>query len=151
MEKVKFYNLSIQMKKDSSILFNNNSFHTSVYLAGYVLESYFKIFLIHHHNILRNGDRNHLDNNKTLLNKVSQLFSIYPELFDNSILQIGDEKYPNFLLNGNGNNIEKSKWVVDGRYDIDYWSNQDFASKIQDEIAYIEESLINLRLNGELL
>ena len=49
------------------------------------------------------------------------------------------------------NDIEKSKWIVDGRYDIDYWSDKDFASKIQDEIAYIEQSLINLKLDGRLL
>jgi hypothetical protein len=151
MNKLKFYNLSMQMKEDSSILFTNNSFHTSVYLAGYMLESYFKIFLIHHHNGLRNIDRKHLDNDNILLSRVTQLFSIYPEFFDNSILQIGDEKYPNFLLNGNGDSIQKSKWVVEGRYNIEYWSDRDFASKIQDEISYIEESLINLRLDGRLL
>ena len=151
MNKLKFYNLSMQMKEDSSILFTNNSFHTSVYLAGYVLESYFKIFLINHYNGFRREDRKHLDNNKTLLNSVTQLFSIYPEFFDNSILQIGDEKYPNFLLNGDGDSIQKSKWVVEGRYNIEYWSDRDFASKIQDEISYIEESLINLRLDGRLL
>ena len=151
MSKMRFYNLSMQMKLDSSILFNNNSFHSSVYLAGYVLESYFKIFLINYYNGLRKKDRKHLDEDNTLLNEVSGLFSIYPEFFDNSILQIRDEKYPNYLLNGDGDGIEKSKWLVDGRYDINYWSDRDFATKIQKEINYIEQSLIDLRLDGRLL
>ena len=151
MEKIKFYNLSKQMKKDSSILFNNNSFHSSVYLAGYVLESYLKIFLIHHYNEFRVRDRKHLDNNDTLINRVSSLFSIYPEFFDNSILQLGNRKYPICLLNGDGDSIAKSKWLVDGRYDIEYWSDRDFSTKVQSEINYIEESLINLRLDGRLL
>jgi hypothetical protein len=151
MNRVKFYNLSLQMKKDSSILFNNDSFHSSVYLAGYVLESYLKIFLIYHYNGLRNKDRKHLDENDILLNRVTSIFSIYPEFFDSSILQLGDEKYPIFLLNGDGDSIEKSKWVIDGRYDINYWSDRDFATKIQNEINYIEQSLIDLRLDGRLL
>jgi len=139
------------MKKDSSILFENNSFHTSVYLAGYVLEAYLKIFLIYHYNEFRKKDKKHLDENNTLINRVEALFSIYPEYFDNSILQSDNEKYPSFLLNGDGESVTKSKWVVDGRYDIDYWSNEDFATKIQNEIEAVEESLINLRLDGRII
>ena len=151
MSKMRFYNLSMLMKLDLSILFNNNSFHSSVYLAGYVLESYLKIFLIHRYNGLRKIDRKHLDENDVLLNRVTSMFSLYPEFFDGSILQLGDDKYPIFLLNGDGDGIEKSKWLVDGRYDIDYWSDRDFATKIQKEINHIEQSLIDLRLDGRLL
>ena len=144
LTKQEFYDFALMMKKDSNILFKKNSYHNSVYLAGYVLEGYIKIILIKYNNP---DFRNHL-NSKDLLDKVKDLNILYPEIFENSILIQGNHNYPNKLFNGGGNNSSKSKWNIKSRYKINHWTDASFCQIVQNELEIIQQELVNLELDG---
>ena len=132
MTKEKFYDFAIMMKRDSSILFNNNSLHNSVYLGAFVLESYIKILLI---------DKNqnyfgHLNDNRML----ERLRAISPESFSNTILDLNDLRYPTKLLS--------AEYNINYRYEIDKWTKQIFCQKVQREIEFIKDDLQRLRIDG---
>jgi hypothetical protein len=149
MTKESFYNFSIMMKENSKILFKANRNHTSVYLAGYVLEGYVKILLIH------KGATTHLGNtissygghihNSSFINRLN---SIDPVMFSNSILNQADSNYPQNLLNGDGVANSKDEWDINYRYEINRWTDRNFAQNIQNEIEHIEVALAQLRIDG---
>ena len=144
MTEQKFYDFSIMMKENSNILFSKNKYHTSIYLAGYVLEGYIKIILIHHG---ENAFEGHLGDN-IFLNKFRRLITLYPEFFSNSILEEFNADYPKKLFNGGGNNTTKASWKIKHRYNTDCWTDNNFANDIQLEIEKIKEALEKLRMDG---
>lgn len=144
MTKDDFYDFAMLMKNDSILLFENQSYHNSVYIGGYTLEAYIKIILIEYDNP---DFSNHLGK-INLANKLKEIFALYPEYFEKSILIQGNKDYPRYLFNGNGNNNTKSKWNINSRYKIEHWSDENFCSKIQEELVVIEKELVNLKLDG---
>jgi len=143
MTKEEFYNFAIMMKEDSKILFEGNRNHTSIYLAGYVLEGYIKVLL------LSKGEEEYIGHlgDSQFLNKFRRIIALYPELSDN-ILQENHTDYPKKLFNGGGNNTTKASWKIEHRYKVDSWTNRDFAQNIQAEIENIERALVQLILDG---
>ena len=135
MTKQNFYDFALMMKRDSNILFENNSLHNSVYLGGYVLEGYIKILLIHK-DINYYGHIN--DKNNNFLKKLDIIKSSDSELFGNTILEDNSEKYPNNLLS--------DVYDINFRYDINKWTDGNFAQDIQNEIEYIYENLVDLKI-----
>ncbi len=118
LTKEQFYDFAVEMKNDSTHLFEKQSYHNSVYLAGYVLEAYIKIILI---------DKNQADysnhlNSQRLNESLQDILSLYPEYSD-SILYRNNAKYPRRLFNGGGNNTIKASWKSQFRYDVIKWSD----------------------------
>lgn len=144
MTKKEFYDFAIMMKENSNILFQSERNHTSIYLAGYVLEAYIKIILIHHGESAFEG---HLGDN-IFLNKFRRLNSLYPDFFSNSILEESNINYPKKLFNGGGNNTTKASWKIKHRYNTDCWTDNNFTNGIQLEIEKIKEALERLRIEG---
>ena len=145
MTKRNFYDFAIMMKENSKILFDHDKNHTSVYLAGYVLEAYIKILLLHKAEPNYEG---HLGDSN-FLNKFKQILAIHPEFADN-ILQETSDDYPKFLFNGQGNNTTKASWKIGHRYIVSNWTDDRFCQNIQSEIVKIETALSYLRINGIL-
>ncbi len=145
MTKEDFSNFAIMMKKNSNILFNNGQKHTSVYLAGYVLEAYIKIILIYKNEPSFIG---HLGDSD-FLNKFRRIISLYPEFQDN-ILNSNHIKYPKKLFNGGGNNTTKASWKIEHRYKVNNWTDESFCQNIQEEMTNVHEALIDLRTLGIL-
>ena len=149
MTKLKFYDFSIMMKENSKILFDADRNHTSVYLAGYVLEGYVKILLIHNGATTHQGNSNssyggHINNP----NFINRLNAIDPHIFSNSILNQSNDSYPKYLLNGDGLVNSKDEWNINYRYEIQRWTDTNFAQNIQNEINNIQEALAHLRIDG---
>ena len=139
------------MKNNSNVLFNNRCTHTSVYLAGYVLESYIKILLINNGATKYKGnDNNSYGGHINSHNFLTRLYSINPIQFSNSILSSPNAKYPTNIINGITSDPSKSGWNINYRYDTDKWTDTIFASNIQDEIETINNEIINLRIDGVL-
>ncbi len=136
MTKKQFYDFALMMKKDSNILFKNEAYHNSVYLAGYVLEGYIKIFLLDENNY--RNHYGHLNDGKLL----ERLKTFNPEFFENSILNEDNINYPQNLLS--------DKYNINFRYEVDKWTDLKFCEKVHNEILKIEEELIRLRLEGIL-
>ncbi len=137
------------MKKNSKILFEANRNHTSVYLAGYVLEGYVKILLIDNGATTYQGNSSssyggHINNS----NFINRLNTIDPVIFSNSILNQTNMNYPQYLLNGDGVVNSKDEWNINYRYEIQRWTDRNFAQNIQNEIEKIEIALTNLRIDG---
>ena len=146
MTRQNFYDFAIMMKENSNILFNANKNHTSIYLAGYVLEGYIKIILLYKDEseyIGHLGDRD-------FLNKFRRIISLHPEFADN-ILQESNENYPRKLFNGGGNNTTKASWKIQHRYKVENWTDRNFAHNIQQEIENINNALTQLRIDGVIL
>ncbi len=151
-----FYEFSLEMKKDSKILFDNKAFHNSVYLAGYVLEGYIKLILLKFGYEYKNIKK-HL-NDRELMNLLGNLISIYPNVFEYSILLKTNKKNPKLLLNGGRDDQFEAKWNVSDRYNIKQWSKTDkskkdnrfYSEKIQMEINNIEKEMLKLKLDGVL-
>lgn len=142
-----FYDFGLLMRKDSEVLFSDNRLHTSVYLAGYVLESYIKILLI----VNGSGSRSGVDGYGGHVNSgnfVNRLMTIEPTAFSNSILFTTNDDYPTKLLNGTSNDVCESKWDINGRYEVNRWVDSSFSSCIQTEINNIESKLVNMKLDG---
>lgn len=135
MTKQNFYEFALMMKKDSNILFENNSLHNSVYLGAFVLEGYIKILLIHK-NINYIGHIN--DKNNKFLNKLDTIKSLDPELFGNTILENNSDYYPIQLLS--------NKYNINYRYEVDKWTDINFVQDIQNEIQHIYENLEDLKI-----
>jgi len=151
MTKQNFYDFTMMMKENSNILFNSNRNHTSIYLAGYVLEGYVKILLIHkgatrHQGNTNNSYGGHINN----INFINRLNSIDPNMFSSSILNPANANYPNFLLNGDGVENSKDEWNIKYRYEVQRWTNRNFAQNIQSEIENINTALAQLRIDGVL-
>ena len=146
MTKEKFYKFSKMMIKDSKILHRNDCKHNSVYFAGYVLEAYIKIILIHH------GNKNFIGHlgDSDFLNKFRLLFSLHPDFFNTSILKESSFDYPKKLFNGGGNSNSKSSWKISSRYEVSHWTDRSFAQDIQAELGKIETALAKLRIDGVL-
>lgn len=149
MTEEKFYKFALMMKKNSNILFSNDRNHTSVYLAGYVLEAYVKILLI------INGANTHRGNNENSYgghinnaNFINRLSNINPEMFRNSILHGNNNDYPKYLLNGDNDEYTEAKWNINYRYEINRWTDRTFANNIQNEINIIQQVLVQLRIDG---
>ena len=145
--KESFYDFGLLMKKDSKVLFSDNCLHTSVYLAGYVLESYIKILLIVNGSVSRQGNTGyggHVNSG----NFVNWLMTINPTSFNSSILFSNHDKYPKKLLEGASNNTCESKWDINGRYEVDRWVDSSFSTCIQTEIDIIENELVKMKLDG---
>lgn len=143
MTKQNFYDFSMMMKENSKILFEANKNHTSVYLAGYVLEAYIKIIL------LSKGEENYIGHlgDSEFLNKFKRVIAIHPEFSDN-ILQENHIHYPKKLFNGGGNNTTKASWKIKYRYKVENWTDRNFAQNIQNEIGNIEVALTKLIIDG---
>lgn len=148
MTKQNFYDFGITMANDSKLLYNNGKYHNSVYIGGYILESYIKIILLNN-NYQYEEIKQHLGD-KELVDKINRLISFYPELFENSLLIKEDRNYPKFFFNGGSNKTHQSKWNVNQRYNIIQWSEENFCQKIQKEIAEIEKALIRIQREGVL-
>ena len=141
MTKEEFYKFGIMMEKNSSILFENNQFHTSVYLGGYVLEAYIKMILIY------KGEADYIGHlgDSNFLSKFRSIISMHPEFSDN-ILQTTNINYPKMLFNGQGNNTTKASWKIDHRYKVDNWTDEAFCAKVQVEVQNIKNSLNEIRM-----
>lgn len=146
LAKKEFYKFACLMIKDSKILYRNQANHNSVYFAGYALESYIKIILIHYGNkdfIGHLGDSDFLD-------KFRLLITLHPDFFTTSILKETSSDYPKKLFNGGGNSDTKASWKISSRYKIKHWSDSNFAQDIQAEIVKIETAFTKLRIDGVL-
>jgi len=139
----KFVSLMI---KDSKTLYRHQAKHNSVYFAGYALEGYIKIILIHHKTSDFIG---HLGDSD-FLNKFKRLIALYPNDFNDSILKQTSSQYPKYLLDGNGNNTTKTRWNINSRYQVQHWTDRNFAQRVNDELTYIEQALNDLRMDGVL-
>jgi len=135
MTKQEFYDFSELMAEDSEILFNKNAYHNSVYLGAFVLEAYIKILLI------KNGSTKYFGHINSG-NFVQRLEDISPSEFNNSILRTGHSSYPSKLLS--------EDYDINYRYEINKWSDEDFAQDIQAELVKIETALTKLRIDGVL-
>lgn len=135
------------MAQDSKILFDKESWHNSVYFAGYTLEAYIKIILIHHE-----PEENFIGHlgDSDFLNKFRRLISLHPSFFNTSILKENSYKYPRRLFNGGGNNNTKAAWKIKSRYKVEHWQDKSFAEEIQQEVVSIQEALAQLRIDGVL-
>jgi len=146
MSKEEFRKFALLMIKDSKILYSKNSKHNSVYFAGYALESYIKIILIHHGKedfIGHLGDSDFLD-------KFRLLITLYPDFFNTSILKETSSDYPKKLFNGGGNSDTKASWKISSRYKVNHWTDRTFTQDIQAELVKIETALAQLRIDGVL-
>lgn len=149
MTKQNFYDFSIMMKKNSELLYEASRNHTSIYLAGYVLEWFVKILLMHNGATTHQGNSNssyggHINNS----NFINRLNAINPQMFSNSILNCTDTNYPKYLLNGDGAVNSKDEWNINYRYEVQKWTDRNFAQKIQNEINDIEVALVKLKIDG---
>jgi hypothetical protein len=114
-------------------------------LAGYVLEAYIKIIL------LSKGEEDYIGHlgDSEFLNKFKRIIAVYPEFSDN-ILQENHMHYPKKLFNGGGNNTTKASWKIKYRYEVQRWTDRNFAQNIQSEIENINTALAQLRIDGVL-
>lgn len=143
MTKQNFYDFGVMMKNDSELLFNNNSFHNSVYLGAFVLEAYIKVLLINNGANTHIGTRdNSYGGHICSLNFVNRLNSISPEAFSNSILESNNNGYPTKLLS--------SDYSIHYRYEVNKWTDEVFCQDIQDEVLKIYQALNNFRITGVL-
>lgn len=145
--KESFYKFGLLMNNDSDILFSNNCYHTSVYLAGYVLESYIKILLMVNGSTSRTGN-NGYGGHVNSGNFVTRLMSIAPNEFNNSILFPTNSKYPSKLLNGSSANPSECQWDINHRYDVDRWTDSSFSLDIKNETSIIRQELVKMKLDG---
>lgn len=140
-----FYKFAQLMAKDSTLLHEYDALHNSVYFAGYVLEAYIKIILIHH------GDENFIGHlgEKNFLDKINHLIedNLYPNFFDNSILKKKSEQIPKKLFDGS-NKTTKAKWNINSRYQVTHWTDKTFTEDIQKELKNIRMALARLRIDG---
>ena len=145
MTKQEFFDFAIMMRENSKILFNEDRYHTSVYLAGYVLEAYIKIILIHKG---ENEFKGHLGDSD-FLRRFRQIITLYPEYSDD-LLQEANCDYPKHLFNGQGNNTSKASWKIEHRYKVINWTDSNFGQNVQDEIDKVQIALHKLQIDGVL-
>jgi len=151
MTKQNFYDFAIMMKENSNILFNSSRNHTSIYLAGYVLEGYIKILLINEGATTYQGSNNNsYGGHVNSSNFINRLNSINPTVFSGSILNPANANYPQFLINGDGVANSKDEWNINYRYEVSRWTDRSFAQNIQNEIENINTALAQLRIDGVL-
>jgi len=140
-----FYDFAQLMAKDSNILYENDALHNSVYFAGYVLEAYIKIILIHY------KDENFMGHlgEKDFLDKINRLIedNLYPNFFDTSILKEKSKQRPKKMFDGS-DSTTKVKWNIDSRYKVTHWTDKKFAEDIQKELKNIRTALAKLRIDG---
>jgi len=145
MTKQEFFDFAIMMRENSKTLFNEDRCHTSVYLAGYVLEAYIKIILLHKG---ENAFEGHLGDTH-FLQKFRHIISLYPEYSDD-LLQESNCDYPKHLFNGQGNNTTKASWKIGHRYKVENWTDSDFGQNVQNEIDKVQNALQKLQIDGVL-
>lgn len=144
MTKRDFYDFANLMIEDSKLLHDKESIHNSVYLAGYSLEAYIKIILLHHD---ENAFKGHLGDSE-FLSKFRRLITLHPDFFSNSILVEGNVNYPKYLFNGQGNNTTKVNWNINSRYKVTHWTDTNFSNNVQNELDKINGALAILRIDG---
>lgn len=148
MTKEEWYKVGENKHRASCVLFSEECYHNSVYLGGYVLESYFKLILI-----IQGWDADdlfvHLNaskgprNNKIedfLYEEVNKIYMLNPELFEGF-----DFQKVNNLLQGN------DRWSVHDRYNPEKWNTESFCRTIKAEIDYVMGKLNYLKVEGELV
>jgi hypothetical protein len=145
ISKKDFYDFAQLMAKDSKLLYEHQALHNSVYFAGYVLEAYIKIILIHH------DDKNFMGHlgEKDFLSKINHLIedNLYPNFFDTSILKKSSDYIPKKLFDGS-NKATKAKWSINSRYKVTHWTDSKFSEDIQKELKNIRIALAKLRIDG---
>jgi len=148
-----FINFAIHMGESSITLIENNHYHSGVYLGGYALEGYLKDVLINKMDYKLEEIKIHLNTKsneklkkyeEVLLHKEVECFlNNYPEKIIDSLLLKSNKKYPKFLINGGSNKAEENKWDVNKRYEIQQWSEKEYAIKIKKEVENILEEIID--------
>lgn len=148
MTKEEWYKVGENKHIASNVLFNEKCFHNSVYLGGYVLESYFKLILIIdgwdaddlfvHLNASKGKGRNKIE--EFLYKEVNKIYTLKPELFEGF-----DFQNVKNLLHG------EDRWSVHDRYDPQKWNTESFCKSIKAEIDYVMGKLNYLKLEGELV
>lgn len=138
MTKRKFYDLGLLMKNDSTVLFNINAYHNSVYLAAFVLESYIKILFIHNGANTPRGQRidsygGHINDGRM----IQRLQTLHPNMFSGSILEQNHSRYPNYLMSND--------YDINYRYEVDKWTDEPFCECVQNEILEIINEMNDLR------
>lgn len=133
-----FYDTANRMLKSSNTLHNDQDFHNSCYLAGYVIECYLKII-------------------------VSAFSSKSPRLFSHNISSL--DSYLQSILNGNST---LSQYILNGSSDFlmvsTYWkpgdlrysdvlnsiSNQAISDGFQNEIKLAMQKIAQLKIDGHI-
>lgn len=131
MTKKNFYDFGVMMKNDSKILFDNRSFHNSVYIGAFVLESYIKILLI---------DKESQYTGHIGTSLINRLRSVSPETFSSTILVESSDSYPSNLLS--------PEYDINFRYEVNKWTEEAFCKNIQDEVLKVYNALNNFRIMG---
>lgn len=121
----------------SKILHANGRYHLATYLAGYVLEGYLKIIL------LLSGAKY-----ESLITHDYKYFERFISASKKSLSQIDIVKVKNLYLFCGDKPIPA--WHPNHRYNTDAWNNEKFSNKIQKDIEFIKNELIQLKMKGLL-
>lgn len=154
----KFIDFALHMGESSMSLIDLEKYHSGVYLGGYTLEGYLKAILIKelgydlekikfHLNEKREGNLDFCG--ESFLHKeVESFLSLKSDLINTSLLLKPHKNYPKFLINGGANKDKQKKWDVNERYNLEQWSEKDFALKIKKEIENIMKEIIEQYLTN---
>jgi hypothetical protein len=129
-----YYDTVIRMQKSSKTLFDNQDYHNSCYLAGYVIECYLKILF---YNVSNNNTPPRTHN---LTNLNSSIISY---------LSSGNSSLNSYFANNSFSNIFLDWNPVSKRYierNLE-WTPQN-AQDYQIEITIAMQTLVQMRLNG---
>jgi HEPN domain-containing protein len=134
-----YYDTAKRMQKSSKILFNNQEYHNSCYLAGYVIECYAKIII----GLSYTFNANDL---KSFGHDLKEMNKEFHYIFNHSSISayIKDLKI-NFENITKGN----SKWNPNKRYinqNLE-WTESN-AKDYQNEIIIAMQTLAQMKLNG---
>ncbi|NMR34348.1 HEPN domain-containing protein [Chryseobacterium aquaticum] len=132
-----FYDTAKRMQKSSKILFNNNDYHNSCYLAGYIIECYLKILFFNVSN----------SSNPPFTHKLTNLHSSIM-----SYLSSGNSSLNSYYSNNSFSNVFSDWDPFTKRYTEQNleWSDIN-AQDYQNEISVAMQTLAQMRIDGYTL
>lgn len=155
----KFIDFALHMGESSMSLIDLEKYHSGVYLGGYALEGYLKAVLINdlgynstklflHLNQLKKSWQLDIYDQDCLHKEVEIFLSLKSDLINTSLLLKSHKNYPALLINGGSDIIKEKKWDVHERYNIEQWSEKDYALKIKKEIENIMKEIVEQYLTN---
>jgi AbiV family abortive infection protein len=138
-----YYDTAKRMQKSSKILFNNQEYHNSCYLAGYVIECYSKIIIGLSYGLNNTNDLKEFGHDLKEMNKMLQ-YILNHSSFSTYIkdLKVEFEKITKGM----------SRWNPTKRYSniSNQWSFQN-AQDYQNEISVAMQIIAQIRNDGHTL
>lgn len=155
----KFIDFALHMGESSMALIDLGKYHSGVYLGGYTLEGYLKAVLINdlgynstklflHLNQLKKSWQLDIYGQDFLHEEVESFLKLKSNLINTSLLLKSHKNYPALLINGGSDTIKEKQWDVHERYNLEQWSEKDFALKIKKEVDNIMKEIIDQYLTN---